>query len=87
MSTIPQLLQIQNAKLNIQQIFKTCTIPANNSKIQMLDDDDMDDFDTIDVPVCVCAENMIYFHIQCQEPPVRVFVGDCEFWQHSVGLL
>ena len=38
-------------------------------------------------PVCICAENMIYFHIQSQEPPVRVYVADCEFWQDAVGLV
>ena len=53
----------------------------------MLDIDDNDNMDNIDYPVCVCAENMIYFHIQCQDPPIRVFVADCEFWQHAVGLL
>ena len=38
-------------------------------------------------PVCICAENAIYFHVKSQAPPVRVYVSDCEFWQDAVGLL
>ena len=38
-------------------------------------------------PVCICNENMIYFFIQSQEEPQRVYVADYEFWQDAVGLL
>ena len=41
----------------------------------------------IDNHVCICAENTIYFLIQSQETPIRVFVADYEFWQDAGGLL
>jgi len=41
----------------------------------------------IDNHVCICTENTIYFYIQSQESPIRVYVADCEFWQDAVGLL
>ena len=38
-------------------------------------------------PVCICAENAVYFHARSQPPPVRVFVGEYEFWQDAVGFM
>ena len=38
-------------------------------------------------PVCICAENAIYFHCKSQAPPVRVYVADYEFWQDAVTML
>ena len=41
----------------------------------------------VDTPMCICAENTIYFYIQSLEEPMRVYVADYEFWQDAVGLL
>ena len=38
-------------------------------------------------PVCICAENTVYFFVQSLDEPQRVFVADYEFWQDAVGLL
>lgn len=38
-------------------------------------------------PVCICAENTLYFHVKSQEPRMRVYVAECEFWQDAASLL
>ena len=51
--------------------------------------EDIEDISREDIsrwPVCVCAENLLYFHIVSQDPPVRDLALDGEFWQHSLSL-
>ena len=40
-----------------------------------------------DGPVCVCAENAVYWLVRSLGPAVDVHVGGREFWQDAVGVL